>query len=248
MKYIIISLLIASVAFAQNFVVSTGEWKPWVSQSLKDYGVAPAITHKAFEQVGIDVDFSFYPWKRAYYVAKVAKADASGFWLKTHKREKDFYYSDSVFSIKNILIFKKDKDIKIKSIEDLSNYKIGITRGYSYSQKIDDMILEGKIQVHVVNSDLAGLRQVLKKDEFDAFLCAKSVAKTLIDENFSLSEKKQISFSKKAIFQKDAYLMVSKQHPNAQEVISKFNKGLALIKSNGVVSKMIEESSQGKYK
>ena len=196
MKKLLTALLLSTLLYGERLSIATGEWSPWVSASLKHYGVASHITQEAFKTQGVDVDFNFYPWKRTYVTAKITKDDATGFWLKTEERERDFNFSDEIFTIKNVLVFKKGEKIDFRGIDELKNYKIAVTRGYSYSEKIDNMIKNSQIKVHIVNSDLAGLKQTLKKDIFDAFICSLNVAKDLLEKNFSKEQRGKIEFSK----------------------------------------------------
>lgn len=249
MKKTIFSLLaLSSLLYAKTLNLATGEWAPWVSSSLKHHGVASHIAKEAFKTQNIDLDFNFYPWKRAYLSAKVTKEDVTGFWLKTKEREKDFYFSDEIFTIKNVLVFKKGKNIDFDSVDDLKKYRIAVTRGYSYSQKIDNMIKSSQLNIHTVNSDLAGLRQTLKKDVFDAFICSMSVARTLMDENFTKEQISKLEISEKPVFEKSVYLMVSKKHKNHKQILNSFNKGLKILRSKNLIKKMIEDSYSGTYK
>lgn len=248
MKFFYLFILLQAVLYSKTLTVATGEWNPWVSKELKNYGVASHITQEAFKTQGIETKFLFYPWKRAYIVTKTTRNDASGFWLKTQERQKDFYFSDEVFSIKNKLIFKKSKPIRFNTIDDLKKYKIAITRGYSYTQKIDTMIQNKEIDVHVVSSDLAGLNQVLRKNNFDAFLCSENVARTLINENFTPKEKEEFELSSKEVFKNTIHLIVSKQHNEHEKILSTFNKGLKELKKKNLIQKMINASYEGNYK
>lgn len=234
--------MISSFLYSEVITIATGEWSPWVSENLKGKGIGAIITKKAFNISNIDTKFEFYPWKRTYVVAKTTKNDATGFWLKTKQREKDFYFSDAVFSIKNKLIYKKGKNIEFNSIQDLKKYKIAITRGYSYTPEIDEMIENSKLNVYVVNNDLAGLKQLAKKQNFDAFLCSFNVAKDLIKNKFSPNEQKMFEFSANDVFSKDVFLMVSKQHKDAETILNTFNKGLQQLKNDGVIEKIINDS------
>ncbi|MEA2049144.1 MAG: transporter substrate-binding domain-containing protein [Campylobacterota bacterium] len=240
-------ILFAPFLYSNTITISTGEWTPWVSKELYKNGIGANITNEAFKTQNIKTEFHFFPWKRAYIVAKVLKNDTTGFWLKNPQREKDFYFSDSVFSIKNKLISKKGVDIDFNTIDDLKKYKIAITRGYSYTSQIDTMIKNNQLNIYIVNNDLAGLKQVLKKEKFDAFLCSDNVAKSLIKQHFTLEEQKRFHFSSNDVFQKDVFLMVSKNNKNHKEILKKFNTGLNIIKNNGVLEKILDKTSGDNY-
>lgn len=87
------------------------------------------------------------------------------------------------------------------------------------------------------------MKQVLKKNNFDAFLCSENVAKSLINENFTEEEKSKFDFSKENVFSKEVYLMVSKNHKGYKKILDDFNKGLKYLNENNLIKKIVN----GKY-
>ena len=80
--------------FARETVrITTGEFPPFLSENLKHGGVGLRIITEVFDSVGIDVEYGFYPWKRAYALTKEGTWDASATWAHNPEREKLFHYS-----------------------------------------------------------------------------------------------------------------------------------------------------------
>lgn len=53
----------------ETVILSTNEWPPFLSESMKHNGVAAHIVREAFAAEGITVRYVFLPWKRAYHEA-----------------------------------------------------------------------------------------------------------------------------------------------------------------------------------
>ncbi len=247
-KIFVIAILGSSILLGQTIKISTGEWEPWVSQNLKKDGVAIDIVTTILKSQGIKSKITFYPWKRAYDLAKKGKFDDTCVWFKNEKREKVFNFSDAIFSTQDVLIYKKGKNIQYKTIDDLKKYKVAITRGYSYGKEIDTMIKNKEIKIKIVNNDLLGLKQIIKRDNFDIFLCANSVARALIADNFTKEESMQFEFHPTPTITNPLYFLVSKKTKNHKKILDAFNIGLKEFKSKGLVKKMINDSYKGMYK
>jgi len=245
-KLLLLSILLCNIMVAKPITITTGEWQPWISETLKEDGVAIDIVKSIFESQGLETKFEFYPWKRAYNLAKNGKVDATAIWYKNRERKNDFLISKPIFSTQDVIIYKKGEKIIFNTLADLKKYKVALTRGYSYGQEIDDMVKTNQIKVKWVNSDLLALKQIEKRNNFDIFICAKSVAKSLIADNFKNST--IFKFYPKSTKNNPLFFMVSKKVKNGEKLITAFNKGLKEFKSKGLIKKMIDNSFQGKYK
>lgn len=246
--FILSTLLLSSLLMAQTISITTGEWAPWTSEKLKNNGVAIDIVTQILKSQGIDSKVVFYPWKRAYSRAQYGLDDATAVWFKNKKRAAEFHFSNEIFSIENVIIYKKGKQISFNHPDDLKQYKIAIMNGSSYGQRIDDMINLKEIKTKIVITNALALKQLLYRDFFDIFLCSKSTAKIIIADNFTKEEEKLFKFYPKPVLTEKVYLLVSKQIKDSQKIITAFNKGLKEFKEKGLIKKMINDSYMGKYK
>ena len=78
---VLLSLPATSAGAAETVEITTGEYAPWTSESLKHGGFSTHIITEAFKLEGYEVNFTFYPWKRVYEAAKDGKRfHASSWW------------------------------------------------------------------------------------------------------------------------------------------------------------------------
>lgn len=118
----------------------TGEWPPFSSNSIEEYGVTTSIVSEACKRAGIKPIFKFVPWKRAFLNAKEGVNVATFPWYKTEEREKVLIYSDyHISESTNVVFYKKSDfpdDVQINELIDLIPYKVKIAgvRGYWYEK------------------------------------------------------------------------------------------------------------------
>ena len=104
MKYQILILISATLCFLSNsaraqetIYITNGEWEPYLSEYSYHYGLNSHIVSEAFKQEGILVEWGFFPWSRAYQMAKEGGDwEASCCWRTSEKIQKDFLVSTVV--------------------------------------------------------------------------------------------------------------------------------------------------------
>ncbi len=231
---IFISFLIFSVIslFPQDVIISVDEYTPFIDSSIPDKGFISVIVVLAFEAEGITPVIRFRPWARVERELSAGLC-ASFVYIKNSEREEIWLFSDEIFGSNTVLVTRKDKNIPgITSLEELKDYKIGISRGYSYGNDFDNYC--GQLDILVDNTDFLNIRKILG-GWIDIFPCDPYIAKKLITDNFSKEEQSQFKLLKGVIFDdyEPYYLVVGKNHPEAESIIRMFNSGLEKITANG---------------
>ena len=216
---------------AETITISTGEWAPFVSESLQHYGVAPRIVTAAFEQVGIKVEYQFFPWARAMKVVEDGQADLSGFWFFNEERAGKFNYTESLVDSPNVFFYRKDKPFDWDNFENFPAKVIGTTLSYSYSQAFDTAVESGKVNVEVEETDILNFRKLIR-GRIDAFPIAELVGHDLLRTEFSRSESDLLAVHETKISAAPLHLIGSKSQAT-QQTIELFDKGLAMLKSSG---------------
>ncbi len=88
------TLLSVQIWAKETITISTSQWSPYITSVSPQYGSMSTIINEAFANVGIKVEYVFLPWARAYEGAKSGEVDATSYWYKDEKHERDFLYSD----------------------------------------------------------------------------------------------------------------------------------------------------------
>jgi len=234
---LIYAMVFPSSAFAQDVVIMTGEWNPFVSIDLENYGFTAEIVSQACLAVGIRPVFKFAPWPRCEAEVKYGKTFATFPYTETETRAQFADFSKPIAKSRTVFFYnrKKMEQFDFSDLDDLKSFLIGGVRGYyyearfkkadlsvDYSENEDDSfkkLFYGRVDIVPVN-ELVGWEIINKlfPDQTDIF----STAGTALDEN-------------------ELHLMVSKKYPDAATLLERFNKGLETIKTTGVYKKIIEK-------
>ena len=235
-------------ATAQETIrIAIGEWQPILSEQAPHYGFAAHVITEAFALQDIQVEYGFYPWKRAYMKSKQgASWDGTAVWLYNEERAKDFYYSNPVVPTTVSFFHLVDVDFDWESIEDLKNTKIGVTSGYSYGPDLDSAVRSGAVEAEESRTDTLNLQKLLK-GRIEAFPGEVTVMYSLIRELFSPETAARFTHHSKAILNQPQHLLISKSDPENERWIRQFNTGLQRLKENGRYDKILEDSVSGKY-
>ncbi|MBF0208528.1 MAG: hypothetical protein HQK53_16755, partial [Oligoflexia bacterium] len=78
--------------------IVVGEWAPYVSEKMADYGFSAKITSAALQAANLEFEYIFYPWKRALTMVEEGEAWGTVPFFRTAEREKIYYYSDELSS------------------------------------------------------------------------------------------------------------------------------------------------------
>ena len=253
MKRFLLLLLFVNIFILnaqEKVIIANGEWKPYLSKELKHGGVSTHIVTEAFKNVDIEVEYKWYgdSWKRAYVDAKNGKTDGTCIWSYKPERAQEMYYSKyAVLEGKRDLIFHlKDMDFDWQTVEDLYDYKIGITSGYTYGEEVDTAIENGKITVDKCHSEKLNFEKLLN-ERFDLLISGQKVAKKIIEENFSQAEANKIVSHPKPIRVVSYHLLLTKKNPDNKKLMEKFDKGLKMLIDSGKLEQFYKDSKIGKY-
>ncbi|WP_415888421.1 substrate-binding periplasmic protein [Neptuniibacter sp. SY11_33] len=137
-------------------------------------GLAIDIAKEALTRVGVkQIDFQFFPWKRAVYVTEHGERDLLFNAGKNEPRQKWGYYVDSVLIQQSYVLFKRKADLfKVKP--DFSNVidkDISVRAGYLYgSGKFRNALDDKRFhKIELADSTEQSVNQLLN-DRVDMFV------------------------------------------------------------------------------
>ncbi|AKP72862.1 Bacterial extracellular solute-binding protein, family 3 [Piscirickettsia salmonis] len=219
---------ISSFAKLEKVTLTTGEWQPFVSQTLAENGIAAKIVTAAFAAVGIRVKYQWLPWKRAYNSALEGKTDGSFPWSKVTQREKNFHYSRPLIISKTVFYHLKSKPFTWNHYSDLRGHIIGGSLGYSYGNAFEAAMSKKHFKYQISKTNTLNLKKLLK-GRIDIFPCSIEVCDTLIKQLGPEAKAKLTYYKEKPLETTSYYLIVPKKLSNHTKIINKFNEGLKLI-------------------
>lgn len=131
--HFLLLLLFPGLLFAQpSLKVMTEELPPF--NFIKDdrvVGISTEIVQAIFQQVGCSMEqnkVQMYPWTRAYHEVQDFPNTALYSMARTSDREDLFKWVGPIAAVTMGVIAKKNRGIKISTIEDFKQYQIGTVR------------------------------------------------------------------------------------------------------------------------
>ncbi|MDX1342031.1 MAG: transporter substrate-binding domain-containing protein [Reinekea sp.] len=110
-------------------------WPPFVMESPDMPGVDVEVMNAVLDQLGYDVDFRIYPWKRAQLIAESGEADALLDVFITEPRKALYWFPDEPISSTETALFCQNCDPDQQVTEaDFERRPLIINRGYQYAR------------------------------------------------------------------------------------------------------------------
>ncbi|WP_375749842.1 substrate-binding periplasmic protein [Vibrio sp. HN007] len=234
LRVVILLLLLTALPSAgkTSIRLSLGEWKPYISESMPDYGTFTQIVTESFALSGISVEYSFYPWKRAVYLAREGLVDGVIAIAHSKEREDEFLFSkDPILIGERVFFHMKDYPFHWNDMEDLKDIPIGGTFEYFYGEEFAQAEAAGKIQVDRVNSDLQNLQKLLA-GRIKVFPITREIGQYIIKTDLS-ENKGKFTFNEKPLITTAFYIVLPKKSKSSEELISLFNSGFTKLKQSG---------------
>jgi len=227
--------------------LSNGEWPPWLSGDLPDYGIASHIITEAFAVEGIIVEYGFFPWARAKQLAAKGIWDGTVVWSRTAEREREFYYSDKIIEVAHVFFHLKSYRFNWQSIADLKGIPIGATLSYNYGDEFAKAEKNGLITVKRVPKDETNLKKILT-GRIKIFPLGRQVGYHMIKKNFSPAEAELFTYHPNLIKKSPTYhLLISKKinSERAKRLLAQFNRGLRTLKESGRYDQLLNRLDKG---
>lgn len=242
-RMVLLFLVVATLPCRGNTVyLANGEWPPFQSSRLNHGGFVSHIVAEAFASQGVEVEFTYLPWKRGYQQARFGALDGTFIWGKTSQREESFYFSDAVVGLSTAVFFQSGKEVSWENIPELGQYRVGGVIGYDYG--LSEWEQSGTINILRLE-DLDVALKMLVKNRLDVVLADVEVGlytlrKLGLENKVSISEQR---FNTDKLF----YLLISRQIEAGPELIKAFNKGLTELKQSGQLEALFRANRNGEY-
>ena len=228
--------------------ITTGEFSPWTSAALNHNGFTSHIISEAFKLEGYEVEFTFYPWKRAFESARSGERfHATSYWYPSEERAKDFYYSDPIQIDATVFFYMKDNPPPDwEALDDLKGMRIGATGGFTYTKEFWDAAKSKRLDIEEANSEELNFKKLLK-GRIDLFPSNPLVGQKVLLEAFGKRAANSVAYHHKPLVAPTGHLLFSKKHANGEELVAAFNRGLEKLRKSGRYTLFQSELISGKY-
>jgi len=231
----------------ETITIATLEYHPWTGKNLKFNGFVNHVITEAFRRKGYTVRFIYLPWKRGVLETKKGKYAALSYVYLSKDREKEFYLSDPISEEKIVFFHLKSNPIKDwETLDDLSNYKFGATRGYTYTKEFWQAAESKRINVDITDSDRQNFRKLFA-GRIDIFPSGLVNGSNFLQKEFSAGKSQLISYHPKPLSKTTGHLAFTRNRKNSEHLLQAFNQGLAELKQEGLYNLFVADLLAGEY-
>ncbi len=206
--FFLASLLWISLVSAQELIIINDEYPPYVYKDNGLKGVYYEVTMLALMRAGYQPQLHIKTWETCLDEVFSGQADAIMTIYHTEERTQFITYSEPVFISELMFFWHKDTSFEYTGLSSLKNYKLGITKGYYYSQEFQEADYLNKKEYLLDASQLYDIyRKVL-----DIAILDKQVVSYYTSTIYTEC-KSEIDYMKPAYVKKPLFFAVSKKNP-----------------------------------
>ena len=208
-----IGLLTLPAARAETVRIAIGEWKPFISKDLPNYGPHTEIVTTALAAAGFDVEYDFLPWKRAYNRTRAGDYVATFSWFKTKSRAEEVLYPETPVAVRETAIFYNKKrfpdGLEVTSLENIVERGLTVIGaiGYWYMEDLEKMGAE----IHPI-SDARLAWRMLALERADLYIEDTAVAERQIHETLDKEAARHIAQGN-VLRRAPMYIVFTKNNP-----------------------------------
>ncbi len=221
-----------TLAKVKSFNLVAAIYPPYNYQDEGIKGLNIEVIKAAFSTVGYQLNIEILPFGRAFQYAKQGTADGIALW---YSKERTQWFEFSTAFTHSELVFLKSTSLQVnyQSLNDLTPYTIGTVQKYAYPESFAS---HRNIKTAQVLNDEQNINKLVL-GRIDIALIDKRMAQFILRKNHP---EQQYLFNSAGILKnKKYYLAISKSSKNYQQKLTAFNLGLAKIKGNGILEKII---------
>ena len=162
-RSILISLLcFCHPALGDDLTIVTEEFPPYNYQDHGEpKGLSTEVVQAVLREAGLNAQFKFLPWARAYKTAEKRKNTLIYSIARIPEREETFKWVGEIAPYRTSLYKLKSSDhIQISSLEEAAKHRVGVSIEdviYTYLKRV------GFEQLELVGSDVGNIRKLVGK-------------------------------------------------------------------------------------
>lgn len=239
-KHIIgIASLLLILPWVKNSIAETKKPATMACSSFPPYkieskgtgpkGIDVDIMIEVFALAGREVNYKFYPWKRAVKLVEQGKVDGLCGCSYHPDRNEHFLFSDILGQLSQGVFLSDDANLRnFNSVADLKGLSVASVRGYAVHKEL----IENDIKAYEATND-NDLLTLLENGRVDAIY---SYRDTVLFAIANRGKSGHITY--RELVSHPYYFCISKKSDQAQSIVEDLNQGLRTIRHNGLYDKI----------
>lgn len=228
----------------ETLVIATNIYPPYVNEDVEN-SFLPELFTEISKEMGVTFEFKVLPWRRCEQTVADLKAWGTFPYSRTEERDQKYLFSDSLY-ISDSKFFAyhdphKERFLQppesYQQLADLQGWNIGGIQGYYY----EELFKDAGLTVDYARSEKQGF-ELLVANRFDLFPAAVTVGWHTIRNMFPPEIANNFyTLDKPLSAGGTLHLMTSKNYPNNDVLLTRFNTAMAKVKASGTYAQLAEK-------
>jgi len=218
--------------------LTNGEWPPYQSRYLPEYGAASQLVTAAFDAVGIEVEYGFFPWNRAMLLVEQGAWDGTFMWVLTPERERLYLPSDPLFTLREVLFYSREDPIAAVRPEDLKGKIMGVLDSSAFGEQFNPLIEQDEIYIARVPNNRQ-LFQMLAMGRVDFVPELETSGYEAVNQYLTADQTQQITHLKTLTHTWSYHMLISRRTDDGPYFVDAFNRGMEILRENGEFERII---------
>lgn len=144
MRFFLLSVVLTAASYchlatAQTIKVVSDVWPPLVMDDPDHPGIDVEVMTAVFNDIGVNVELTIYPWKRAISSTKSGEMDAILDIFDTPERREWLWFHQTPISVNQSALFCKGCDASdVITEEEMGSKSLIVNLGYKYTKYVDN--------------------------------------------------------------------------------------------------------------
>ncbi|WP_252274220.1 substrate-binding periplasmic protein [Pseudomonas subflava] len=205
-------------------------------QDGRAMGLYPRLLEAVFARIGEPLSLRPMPWKRALRRGAAGQMGIGGIY-KNAARLEVFDYSAPIFEERLLLYVQRGRAFAFARTEDLHGKRIGVIRGWSYTEAFDQAARAGRIDAEEGGSDEANLRK-LASGRLDAVVAIELAGQRLLAE----PGLENLQALPRPLSTNATHLVFARQ-AGKRELLQRFDAALEAMRRDGSLQRLVERAT-----
>ena len=216
----------------QSLSLGNSDWPPFIIKG-QEQGASEELVCEALERAGWNCSVKVYNWGQVLEDAKEGSIDGLAAAWRTPEREQYLLFSKPYLTNRVVPIVAKDSKLYVQEVSDLRGWRVAMVSGYAYGEEIEKA--KSAFTFVPVESPAEAIKAVLE-DRVDIALVDDLVARTQLEAGAEA----RFTVVDAVLTHRELYLAVSRDHPQAQQIISDFHQHYENMLKEGVVNDILD--------
>lgn len=216
----------------QSLSLANSDWPPFIIKG-QERGASEQLVCAALKRAGWSCSVKVYAWDQVLADAQKGSIDGIAAVWRNPEREQYLLFSKPYLTNRIIPIIAKDSKIYLQKISDLAGWRVAMVPGYAYGKQIENAIpsltmVSVRDAAEAIRAVQEGMADIALVDE----LVARSQSGTGAESDFTVINT-VLAF-------RELYFAVSREHPQAEQIIADFHHQYESMLKDGVVNDILD--------